>query len=729
MSTATVSGVKNITIAGIPNSGKTTIFNALTGSRQRVGNWTGVTVDKFEGTIHFKDGFANLVDLPGTYNLNPDTEDQRIAARAISSEEHDLIINVVDASNLSRNLYLTQDILRRNKNVVIFLSMSDVANQEGMVVDAQKLQNELGVPVCPVIGIDKKSVSNARDFLEEVLQGKHPQGKIIEFPENTQDIYLAIDKICSRVLVQKNTHSDSFTDRVDKIVLNKFLAVPIFLVSMFLVFWFAVNVGGAFIDFFDITAGLIFVDGTGALLNAIGAPGWFVAFIAGGLGAGLQTVATFIPVIFFIFLAISILQDSGYMSRLAVIADRFMRSIGLPGNAFIPMMVGFGCTVPAVMAARTLSTRRDRFMTIFMAPFMSCGARLPVYALFCAALFGPQSGLVVFGIYLLGITLSILTGLLLRKTLFKGKRSNFVMDLPFYHRPRFKVTLKSAFMQLKSFVFRAGSIIVIAVLILGFFNSMGYNKEDGITFGNEDSKQSVLSLAGRSLEPIFKPMGISKENWPASVALFTGLFAKEAIVGTVNSLYAGMSYEKQQEEGVPATSMDNANEMSATDVEASEQVTEAGEEEGIDILGTLTEAVVSIKDNFIDLFSSLDIIGIGLVEEDQETIAEDIGADTAVFYFIQKNFTPISAFSYMIFVLLYFPCLAVVGAAQKEMGLFYTSVFIGYLTLLGWALATLFYQVAEGHSLLYGGMAMGILLAIYFSFWGISRNKSLAFKE
>ncbi len=690
---------KNVVLAGVPNCGKTTFYNGVTGAKHRVGNWPGVTVEKVQGTLALKHGDVNLIDLPGTNNLHPETEDQRIAAQAIQSNDIDLVINIIDATNLSRSLYLTYDILRKTSNVVVLLNMVDVAKNEGITIDTKKLSEHLGVPVCPLVAVDKKSITEVREFLDTMLSSDSTESKEIFHPNQvSEDTYNHIDTICQEVTTY-HSKAMSFTDKVDKIVLHKFFALPIFLGAMFLTFWFAISFGGIFIDFFDMVAGLIFVDGFGALLEAVGSPDWLITFLAGGIGAGIQTVATFIPVVFFMFLALAILEDLGYMSRIAVIADKLMRKIGLPGNAFIPLVVGFGCTVPAVMSARTLSTKRDRYMTIFMAPFMSCGARLPVYALFCAALFGTQSALIVFLIYLAGILMAILTGLLLKTTLFQGKNSSFVMDLPIYHRPRPKAIIKSSTTRTGSFVKRAGVVITIAVMILGFFNSMGYTSEDGITFGNEDSDSSILTSAGKAISPVFAPMGIEKDNWPASVALFTGLFAKEAIVGTVNSLYASMD--------------------SSGDPEADEE-----EEEGIDVLGTLGEAFTSIGEGFVGLFTTADVMGVGLVTEDSDTIAEEIEADTAVFYHIRQHFTNASAFAYLLFVLLYFPCLAVLGAARKEMGWAYTILFSGYLTFLAWAVSTLFYQIAEGHSLLYGGLAVGVFGLIFVMFKVIGNMSS-----
>ena len=469
--------------------------------------------------------------------------------------------------------------------------------------------------------------------------------------------------------------------------MNRFAAVPIFMVAMFITFWFAIGLGSVFIDFFDIIGGLLFVDIPAHLLGAIGSPAWLLVAV-GGIGIGCQTVATFIPVVFFMFMALAILEDLGYMARVGVVADRFMRKIGLPGSAFIPMVVGFGCTVPAVMAARTLTSKRDRFMTIFMAPFMSCGARLPVYALFCAALFGAYSGVAVFLIYLTGLFMAILTGYFLKNTLFKGASSHFVMDLPLYHAPRIGAVFKNAWMRMKLFVKRAGKIVVMAVFVLSVLSSIGV--DDGtITFGNEESESSILSYVGRGIAPVFKPIGIAGENWPASVALFTGLFAKEAIVGTLNSLYATM------------------------DAQAEAAGAEAAEEPTLDIGDAITEAFTTVGEGLVGLISSFDLLGIGIITEDSAAISEEIGADTSVYQHIAANFTAFSAFAYLLFVLMYFPCLAVIGAARQEMGGFYAGVMAIYSTLLAWSVATLFYQVAEGHNLFYIILSFAVLASIY----------------
>ncbi len=682
--------IERIAIAGVPNCGKTTLFNSLTGARQKVGNWPGVTVEKIEGTFALQNSKVELVDLPGTYNLSPDTEDQKVAEQVIRTGEYDLILNVVDATNLTRNLYLTMDLKERTNQIIVLLNMVDVAEAEGIEIDIDQLSKDLDLPVIPIVAVDKTSVAAAIKHIEiqaDNLPVHHSHASRSEVMDTVKK-YAYIDNIYARTVREKKDRQENLTNKIDNIVMNRFAAIPIFLASMFITFWFAIGMGSVFIDFFDIIGGLIFVELPGTLLRTIGSPEWITVMVAGGIGAGCQTVATFVPVVFFMFLALAILENLGYMARVGVVADRFMRKIGLPGSAFIPMIVGFGCTVPAVMAARTLTTKRDRFMTIFMAPFMSCGARLPVYALFCAALFGAYSGFAVFMIYLVGLTMAIFTGYMLKSTLFKGTPSHFVMDLPLYHRPQMGAVFKSAWLRMKNFVKKAGSIVVIAVFILSMINSIGIENGE-ISFGNEDSQSSILAHAGRAIGPIFKPMGISEENWPASVALFTGLFAKEAIVGTVNSLYSTLETVETPQ----------ANSIDETTI--------------LDIGATITEAFTSVGEGLVGVVSSLDLLGLGLIAEDQQIIAEEVGADTAVLKHIAAHFTVFSAFAYLLFVLMYFPCLAVIGAARQEMGGFYTGVMAIYSTLLAWSVATLFYQVAEGHNLFYLLLSFVILALIY----------------
>jgi ferrous iron transport protein B len=411
------------------------------------------------------------------------------------------------------------------------------------------------------------------------------------------------------------------------------------------------------------------------------------------------------------FFMLSLLEDSGYMARAAFVMDRFMRVIGLPGKSFVPMLVGFGCTVPAIMATRTLESKRDRMLTIFMAPFMSCGARLPVYALFAAAFFPESSGLMVFAIYMTGIGLAILTGLLMKKTLLRGEASHFIMELPVYNPPRLKHIMIHPWNRLKQFVLRASRIIVIMVTVLAFLNSLG---TDG-SFGNEDNEKSVLSKIGKTITPVFTPMGVEKDNWPASVALFTGLFAKEAVVGTLNSLYSQSEMSSSQDS---STGKKTGEDGAGT----------AGENQEFSLSGSLEEAFATIPENLSGVFGSLsDPLGTGIISEagDQEKVAEEIEVDRGIFESMRRHFTggQMQVFAYLIFILVYFPCVAAMGAIVRETGLGMALFQSAYLTILAWVVATLFYQIALGHSMLWIAIAAGMLFLLVLSMIIASRNR------
>ena len=605
-----------IAIAGNPNCGKTALFNALTGARQHVGNWPGVTVEKKEGYFELGDRQIRLVDLPGTYALFANAEDERAAVDYLLSREASLIINIVDATNLERNLFLTSQLADMKIPMVIAVNMMDIAENRGIQLDLDELSDFYGVPCIPLSAVSEKSVTNFISQMGHVLASPMPVPKQIAYADKVEEavkvlepkvapvaellatdarwvslMYLGNQKsyadkfaeagvtlhkadvvkilgeepefamaenrysiaheVAGKAVVEKRAKK-TFSDKLDAVLLNRWAALPIFLVIMYLVFWIAVTIGSAFIDFFDTLFGAIFVDGLGYVLTDVfHAPGFVAAILADGIGAGIQTVSTFIPVIFFMFLCLSFLEDSGYMARAAFVADRFMRFLGLPGRAFVPMMVGFGCGVPGIMGSRVLESKRERFLTIFLVPFMSCGARLPVYALFAAAFFGKMAGTVVFLLFLAGVLFAVAYGLFLKKSLFQGQASNFVMELPPYHLPKVKSLMIHCWQRLRDYIWRAGKVITLAVAILGFLNSFGIvekavdenaptNEPAGFEFtaGNGDSENSLLSVIGKAITPVFEPFGVEKENWPASVSLFTGLLAKEAVIGTMNSLYS-----------------------------------------------------------------------------------------------------------------------------------------------------------------------------------------------
>lgn len=738
---------ETIVVVGNPNSGKTTLFNGLTGSNQRIGNWPGVTVEKKEGTLILDGQELTLVDLPGIYSLSAHSEDERVARDYILSAEPGLVVNILDATNLERNLYLTLQLLEMGAPALAVVNMMDLAAAKDIRVDPGQLGEKLGIPVLGISATKNREVQLVKEAIARVWQDKPDFRFRIDYPAEIEalvnrwtpvlgkvardlganerwialkileqdpwvtekviqsgvlsesDIKTAISRLerdlndTSDVLIADARYSfiqaltglairrgacrKSASDRIDGIVLHRFLGIPIFLGIMYLIFWTTMNIGGAFIDFFDILFGTVFVDGFGHLLAGIGIPEWLISILAGGVGAGIQTLATFIPIIFMMFLMLSLLEDSGYMARAAFVMDRFMRWIGLPGKSFVPMLVGFGCTVPAVMATRTLEHKRDRYLTIFMTPLMSCGARLPVYALFGAAFFRAGAGNMVFSIYLAGIILAILTGLLLKHTLFKGEASHFVMELPPYHAPRFGNIVAYTWNRLKVFMFRT-KVIIVVVAILSFLNSLG---TDG-TFGNEDSTNSVLSQIGKGITPIFEPMGVEKENWPATVGIFTGIFAKEAVVGTLNSLYTQIDYV-----AVP--------EADGGDTEA---------ETGFDFWAGVKEAAVSVPEALSGVWDGLkDPLGLGVVGPDQSAVAEEVGADEQVYTALQRYFKrgPLQAYAYLLFILIYFPCVAALGVILREMGKGYAWLAMGYLTLLAWIVATLFYQITIGRQMLW----------------------------
>ena len=393
--------------------------------------------------------------------------------------------------------------------------------------------------------------------------------------------YAFVSGVTDKAVTRRGEASTTMTDRIDRVILNRWLGLPIFLAVMYVMFLFTQNLGGAFIDFFDISFAGIFVDGFGRGLEFLGVPEWLKAILADGIGGGITTVATFIPPIFFLFLFLAMLEDSGYMARAAFVMDRIMRAIGLPGKAFVPLIVGFGCNVPAIMATRTMDKASDRIITIMMAPFMSCGARMPVYVLFATAFFPTNGQNLVFGIYLIGIAAAVLTGFLIKRVVLPGEVSSFVMEIPPYHLPTFKGVMLRTWDRLKSFLSRAGRVIVLICAILGFLNSWG---TDG-TFGNQDSEKSVLSEIGRTIVPVLEPIGVSQENWPAAVGIFTGVFAKEAVVGTLNSLY------EQQASAANAQAAAAAGEVPA----------EEEADEGWSLGAIMAEAGQSIVDNLADL--------------------------------------------------------------------------------------------------------------------------------
>lgn len=576
-------------LLGNPNVGKTTLFNLLTGSNQYVGNWAGVTVEKKEGYVLNK---VKIVDLPGIYAMDTYSNEEKVSKEFLINEKVDVIINIVDASNLNRNLYLTLQLKQFNKPIILILNMIDVAKQKGIDIDTKKLSKELGVTVIPIaaskgIGIDEvKKLLVGGDFLSPVNDNDYQFTSEDEAYNYIEDVL----EDCTIVGEGKETA----TEKLDKIFLNKYLAYPIFLFTLLIIFKFTFSwVGQPLADKLD----MILQNNLMPLVREIlsSSSPWFKSLLVDGIIGGVGSVVVFLPVILTLFLGISFLEDSGYMARAAFIMDRIMRRMGLSGKAFIPLVVGFGCSVPGIMSARTLESEKDRKLTALLVPLMSCNARLPVYALFASVFFPKNQTTVVYSLYLLGIIIAFIIGLLFKNTIFKKDEEPFIIELPEYKLPELKNLMLHTWDKGKGFLKKAGTIIFSMSVIVWFLSSFNFS---GLT----DMNTSFLSSIGSFLSPVFKPLGFGE--WQNSVALLTGLMAKEVVVGTMGVIYGG------------------------------------------------------------DLQSIL-----------------------------PNHFTPLSAYSFLVFVLLYTPCVSVIAAMKKEYGNKMAVFSVVYQLTLAWLMSFITYNL------------------------------------
>lgn len=596
-----MSSKKTVAIIGNPNSGKTTLFNRLTGSNQHVGNWPGVTVDRKTGHICHDGVGIDIVDLPGIYSLSPYTQEEIIAREFVLSDELDGILNIVDAANIERNLYLTLQLIAMGLPMVVALGFMDDVRAQGIVIDCKALSERLGVPVVP---ISAKKGENMHDLLDELAHGMRAPAKQpaylhgvgaairraaeqlqplplrrcslpfyaakllegdsamweqmdrIQMPQAMRDeinsiaagmqshanltdkemvladaLYDYIEEIVRASYRRPKVRQETLTERIDKIVLHRVWALPIFAFFMFLMFWCTFGPLGTLLgDGMEYLIQSVISPAIRSGLTAVGTADWLIGLICDGAIGGVGGVLSFLPQIVILFFFLSVLEDTGYLARVAFIMDTLLRRIGLSGKSFVPMLMGFGCTTPAVMAARTMENDADRRMTIMLTPFMSCGAKLPVYALVAGAIFGRHQGLVVISLYVLGILMGILAGFILKKTIFKEVSSGFVLELPTYRMPSFKGTVLNMWQKAKDFITRAGTLIflmsVVIWLLQNFTPSLGVAKNAG---------ESILGVIGTFIAPVFAPLGFGQ--WQESVALLTGLVAKEAVVSTMNVLY------------------------------------------------------------------------------------------------------------------------------------------------------------------------------------------------
>ncbi len=716
--------MKKLTIGliGNPNSGKTTLFNQLTGARQRVGNWAGVTVERKEGQFTTTDNQVTLVDLPGTYSLTTISSqtslDEQIACHYILSGDADLLINVVDASNLERNLYLTLQLLELGIPCVVALNMLDIAEKQQIRIDVDALSARLGCPVVPLVstrargidalklaidrhsrnaevelvhyaqpllreaGILAKAMAHSMPFRQrhwlglQMLEGDiysrayagdaahQLDASLARLNDELDDPalhiadarYQSIAAICDVVSNALTAEPSRFTQAMDTVILNRFLGLPVFLLVMYVMFLLAINIGGALQPLFDVGSVALFIHGIQWLGYTLHLPEWLTIFLAQGLGGGINTVLPLVPQIGMMYLFLSFLEDSGYMARAAFVMDRLMQALGLPGKSFVPLIVGFGCNVPSVMGARTLDAPRERLMTIMMAPFMSCGARLAIFAVFAAAFFGQEGALAVFSLYVLGIVMAILTGLMLKHTIMRGEATPFVMELPVYHVPHLKSLLIQTWQRLKGFVLRAGKVIVVVSIFLSALNSFSLN---GKAVDNIDD--SALASVSRVITPLFKPIGVHEDNWQATVGLFTGAMAKEVVVGTLNTLYTA--------ENIQETAFNPA------DFHLGDELVSAVDETWQSLKATFSLSVLA---NPIEASKGDGEMATGAMG----VMSEKFGSASA-------------AYSYLIFVLLYIPCISVMGAIARESSRGWMGFSVLWGLNIAYSLATVYYQTVN----------------------------------
>lgn len=682
-----------IALVGNPNSGKSTLFNALTGSNQYVGNWPGVTVEKKLGKLK-SNREVELCDLPGIYSLSPYTLEEIIARDFILEEKPDAVINIVDASNLERNLYLTTQLLELGVPMVVALNMIDVVNKRGDNISVEKLSQALGCPVvctsalkgtgtekvaqaaieaakhgqakpksmkfdddlesalCEIEDALPESIEEAnrrfysiklfeRDEKIVCMEGMPDvEGIIADIESQRDDVsesiittarYDYIGGIVKKCLKKHNKNAMTASDKIDRVVTNRWLALPIFVAVMFAVYYIAVTSVGAIVTDFtnDVLFGEWICPGVGALLEGIGTADWLVGLIVDGIVGGVGSVIGFVPQMLVLFLLLACLEQCGYMARVAFIMDRIFRKFGLSGKSFIPMLIGSGCGVPGIMASRTIENERDRRMTVMTTTFIPCGAKMPIIALIAGALFG-GAWWVAPSAYFIGIIAVIVSGIMLKKTkMFRGEAAPFVMELPSYHLPTVSGVLRSTWERGWSFIKRAGTVILAASILIWFLSNFGV--VDGVFCMVEDMDESILALIGGFVSYIFMPLGFG--NWQSTVATMMGLVAKEEVVGVFGALYG--------------------------------------------VAGDALELV-------------------------EEGIFSELGP-------IAAHFTALSAYSFMLFNLLCPPCFAAIGAMRREMNSSkWTWFAIGYQLVFAYAVSFAIYQIG----LLFTGAAFSVATGI-----------------
>lgn len=740
--------LQTIAFVGNPNSGKTTLFNKLTGSNQKTGNFCGVTVDWVCAECTLDNQKIQLVDLPGIYTLthvdnetlHDGCEDEKISRHFLEDNHVDVLVNVIDASNLERNLYLTLQCLELGIPTIAVLTRIDLAQKKNINFSLFHLQKLLG---CPVVAVSSKTDAGIEELktllfnkietpkcsfqmpdhieekinclieasdnllsrskvirwlegdasVQQLVEKKHPVllhlKTDIAANDSELDIAMAtaryrfIEKLMLKVILPSSKmHHPHFikasklTRWIDAFACHKWFGLPCFFAVMYVLFFFAINIGGAFQDCFEQLTEIVFVQAVGDLLHIAHFPEWLIG-LGQGMGRGLTTVFTFVPVIGAMFFALAFLESSGYMSRAAIVMDRLMLLLGLPGKSFVPMIIGFGCNVPAILGARTLENKRDKILTVMMSPFMSCGARLAIFTVFVSIFFPHNGQNVVFALYLIGIMMAILTGLLLKKTLLMGPASPLIMEMPEYTLPSFRTLIRLSYLRLRRFVTNALKLIVPVCIVIGLLNSVQINKSS-----TDLEQQTLLSTIAKQVTPIFAPMGITQDNWPATVGLFTGILAKEVVIGSLNTLYA--------------------------------QPYEYGEPDPTQYKSLFKEALMSVPENLMTLRGAFN--NPIAAQAPSETLDNQAHQEM-----LRKFGSGKAAFAYLLFILLYFPCISATAAMVKEVRKGWTAFSICWTTGLAYGVSVSYYQLStwSQHPMLSSAWAGIMFSLLAFTIWGM----------
>lgn len=625
-------GMISVALTGNPNTGKSTVFNELTGIRQKIGNWPGVTIDKKQGYTNHNGRAIAVMDLPGTYSLNARSAEEKIVENYLKSERPDIVVDVIDSANIDRNLFLCLQLLERRIPVLLDLNMQDEAQKKGVEISTAKLSKMLGMPVVQTVGRSSKSTKKLLDvFTSTVMSDYHNSPEVEAYIARLDEIrrtvtdpakqeeavmeerYAFIDRIVSETVTFHQAGAD-VSDKLDRVLANGFLSIPVMLAMMYLAFQITFTwIGQPIADFLDALINEDFMEWAGETLAGLGVAEWMQSLICDGIIAGVGGVMTFVPLIFTLFFCLSFLDGTGYMARVAFVLDPIMKKSGLSGKAVMPIITGFGCAVPGIMGARVLDSNRDRMLTILVTPFLTCGAKLPVLALFGAVFFGGQAANVVFAMYIVGILGAFLASAVYTKTIFKAEDASFVLELPPYRWPDMKTVLLETWDKGKGYLIKAGTIILAMSVLIWFLSS--YNMNGPV----DDMSESFLAALGGAMSVLFTFHGF--DTWEAGSAVLTGIMAKEAVVSTMGILY-----------GLP------------------------------------------------DLSPDMD---------EAEMIATAAGSGLAA------AFTPASALAFMVFSQLYTPCMTALGTIKKETGSWYWMGFSAVSQfVIGWGASLIVYRIA-----------------------------------